>query len=392
MPQNTPENTAAHNQPGDRPESPIEKALRMSMGGFWRSSPRAQQPQPVQPGQPGAPATPAANAAPAAQPPDPIERAYVLLSVSKDAADMTAAAALTARFDAIYVGTVGSVGPDKRFYVHPDYAQIAYLYALAPAMPTALANTDAVNTTVQALPGMDEAGLAPGEQLLAVDLPASAQLAFRANMIEVASRRWSSLYAHMTRGLSPSMLNQMGLGAESLRNDERTTANNVAAFMQRNAMQLWDVAVVYETRIDEEDPAQRGATEADLLKCSSVVRNLQVAPQEHSPARPVQAPAQAGAEQPAAAAEPAPQPADWLVHTGPIEVTVDGTIRVRAGNAAQAGLVAGAMIEAAKASPQLLGQFLSPTPTAIARARMLPPTQQDEDEGDYWGERGMRDA
>lgn len=311
----------------------------------------------------------AAAAAPAPAEPE-VSKAYVLTGAGGG------------RFDQIYAGVVGNLDAQGKFAIHPDYKQVAYLFSLvdASSIPAAIPGQA---QEIQVDPLAPEVTVAKIEHVLEVQLPAASMKAFRASMIDVTSRRWGSLYESVAAGIPGGTMVAQALQAEAA-----TTARNVQNYIAAAGLRHFDVPVLFDAHIAEENPAQRGATEAEVLAMASGASNITLLPYEWSDGAPVDSALNAEQAEENEAANTGALPAQWLNHQGPMAIKAEGHLKVLAGDAKQAHDVASAMLKIAHAAPHLIGEHLKPVPHAIQSAQLLEPEGDDDADGDdyRWGE------
>lgn len=276
------------------------------------------------------------------------------------------------RFDAILAGTVGTLDEQGRFQLDPDYKQLSYLFTLAAgSMLPAVRPGQELSESKEG-----DLIMRQGERTIEVIMPAAATVALKANLIELSAVRWGAFYEQQLGGLTPGSLN-----ANMLKSERDNVAGAVDRYLAGLNMQQWDVPVIYSTTVHEEGPAERASDEAGLLKMAGSISRMTPdvtrQPIAHVAAPSAPAVDGAGAE---AGAPVSAVPAEWAAHQGALNLTVEGSLTVRAGCAEDAARLTSALLLIANAAPRLAGSF-APRAESIQAAELLPPMTEGDDDG-----------
>lgn len=298
----------------------------------------------------GAPAPPALEpsaAAIAAHRPaaDDLRTVHVLISTGSEA------------FDELLAGTAGALDPTGHFQIDADYAHLSPFFgararSALPALPAGaelLADASG-DITAQV-----------GERAIALSLPEPAARALKASLIETSAERWAGFYRHRLRETLPK-----GLSASILEEELARLQEAVQRYLAGCGLAEWEVPVVYRTRVHEENPVLRPADERRLLRTgrdhAAFSRDIYrpIAPRGAPPGQRI---GHLGSA----------LPDNWLAHAGPMDLTAEGTIPVRAATAIEAGSVASAILLVARHS-HIVADSLRPLPHSIQAVELLPGT------------------
>jgi hypothetical protein len=216
---------------------------------------------------------------------------------------------------------------------------------------------------------------AGGDQFEEVVLPSHAAGAFLATMIAGSAAQWAAMYEGATA------LGAGAFGQGMIEQEKAQTARNVSGYLDSKQMQVWNVPVVYAASVDEEDPALRPKSEADVLRAATSLRNMQISAEPATLAGPA-AEVQPTAGQASVNGAPAeiidggPAPA-WVTHVGGLSLVAEGVLAVRATDAASAAEAAKALLTLVGKAPQL-GHTIKLTGHAIQHFTLEPPSADDD--------------
>lgn len=273
------------------------------------------------------------------------------------------------QFDAILAGCVGTLDEAGCFKLDDDYARLSYLFTLAGSSSLPAVRPGAEQEVTED----GEIVARRGERTLEITMPADAAHALKINLVATGARGWDAMYEHVSGGVAAG-----AMGANMLQAERRMVAQAVTRYLDDSRLQLWNVPIIYQAAVLEENPAARDGTEDGLMAQaaapSSITPDVTREPQ-------LAGPAAGNAE----ATEPTAIPADWASHSGPLVLTIEGDLPVRAASAQEAATVTTALVMVASEIPQLWQQ-LRPSGRAIQAAQLIAPAD-DEDEDDSNGHR-----
>jgi hypothetical protein len=242
----------------------------------------------------------------------------------------------SSRAAAIFSGVVGTIDND-RFKLDPAYTRISYLFTLA-----------------------GEGALDAGTRFKEVELPnqaAADQLLL--NMVAASGATWDKLYDMV----GEQMASQGDLVRRMLEQEKATVHTCVDAFVASHALPTYLVPVKYEAWVAQTDGSAREArTEPELLKLASPA-TLSLALDTGRTTQLASEVSQAG-DAGAALSDATAQ------HTGAIELSVKGSVPVRASSEANA--VAILLAIQSISDNTITRNVLTIAPQAIENATLIP--------------------
>lgn len=278
------------------------------------------------------------------------------------------------RFDAILSGCVGHLDEVGRFHLDPDYAKLSHLFTLASRSSLQAVGCD--DHTVEPSQANTSAAIFTNsrERTMAITMPQSALFALKTNLIGLCAQRWDGMYDSVATTVPEGTL-----AATMLQVERQSVSRAVHAHLSASALPEWSVPVTFQADVLEEDPQIRSRCSNGLLLQAG--RPLSITPDiTREPGATDRGLATAATADTNAHITEQPQPstAAWVDHVGPLSLTIEAEMRVRASSPEQAWQVTDAMLSVAREIPGLWAQ-LRPTAQSIRAVQLGLPMDQDPD-------------